>query len=185
MSETAAVVMGNQGNDTPNASTPVAPAQTAQPAPAPAFAPVQGASNVDTQKIEQMLQQIIKTNKKQVRWARTAALFMILLFLVIGGAIFVLVPQLTDTLSNINTAVAQANDLLNQAEDSLKDINDMTVSLTDTSNQINSVLSENSEALASAISQIEAIDFEGLNNAIAELETTISPFANFMSRFNR
>ena len=173
MSETTAVVMGNQGNEQTGAQG----VNTSIPA--------QINANVDTKDIELMLQTLVKTNKKQVRWARTAGIFMILLFVVIGGALFILIPQITHTLSNINAAVQQANDILVQAEDSLKDINDMSASLTTTSDQLSTMISQNSEALASSISQIESIDFEGLNAAIADLETTVGPLANFMSRFNR
>ncbi len=184
MSETTAVVMGNEGND------------SAQGA---AQAATRVEANVNTQKIEEMLAKIQKANKKQVAWARTAALFMILLFLVIGGALFIMVPQIMSTLRNINVAIdqanealnqangilAQGNDLLDQAEGTLVEINNMSTSLTTTSDQVNSVLSENSEALASSIAQIEAIDFEGLNSAIADIETTIEPLANIVSKFNK
>ncbi len=140
---------------------------------------------VDTAKIEAMLQRIEKANKKQVRWARTAGIFMILLFVVIGGALYMVVPKVVDTLNNINVAVSSANEVLVQADAAISDINEMSRSLTSTSDELNAMLSENSEALASAISQIEAIDFESLNKAIADLETTIGPLANFMGKFSK
>ena len=61
----------------------------------------------------------------------------------------------------------------------------MSRSLTTTSDELSAMLSQNSEALASAIAQIEAIDFESLNNAIVDLETTVGPLANFMGRFSK
>ncbi len=142
-------------------------------------------ANVDMQKIEEMLKKIERSNKKQLGWARTAALFMILLFLVIGGALFVMVPRVINTLTNIDVAVNSANEILQEADAAISDINKMSRSLTTTSDELSAMLSENSEALASAISQIEAIDFESLNNAIVDLETTVGPLANFMGRFSK
>ncbi len=186
MSETTAVVMGNQGNDSQ------ATGQTIQ-------VPAKIDATVDTKKIEEMLAKIEKANRKQLGWARTAALFMILLFLVIGGALFIMVPQIMGTLRNINAAVDQANgilvqandiletgnDLLAQAQDTLVEISTMSNSLTTTSDQVNEVLSQNAEAVASAIAQIEAIDFDGLNSAIGDFQTAIEPLANFVARFNK
>lgn len=182
MSETTAVVMGKEGNESAQGAAQVTTKVEA---------------SVDTKRIEELLEKINKSNKKQVGWARTAALFMILLFLVIGGALFIMVPQIMSTLNSINAAVAQANDilvqandilaqgndLLTQAEGTLVEINTMSSSITTTSDQVNQVLSENSEALASSIAQIEAIDFEGLNSAISDIEITIEPLAKIMSRF--
>ncbi len=184
MSETTAVVMGNEGNDS---------VQTVSQVPAKVEA------SVDTKRIEELLVKIEKANRKQVKWARTAAFFMILLFLVIGGALFIMVPQIMSTLRNINAAVDQANgilvqandilatgnELLAQAQDTLVEINEMSNSLTTTSDQINDVLAQNSEAVANSIAQIEAIDFDGLNKAIGEFQTAIEPLANIMGRFNK
>ncbi|MCR5650490.1 MAG: hypothetical protein K6F86_04855 [Lachnospiraceae bacterium] len=142
-------------------------------------------SAVDIGKIEEMLKRIEKSNKKQVRWARIAALFMILLFVVIGGALFMVVPKAINTLANIDVAVNSANEVLKQADAAISDINEMSRSLTTTSDELSAMLSENSEALASAISQIEAIDFDSLNEAIKDLETTVGPLANFMGRFSK
>ncbi|MBO4375155.1 MAG: hypothetical protein J5829_08635 [Lachnospiraceae bacterium] len=140
---------------------------------------------VDMEKIQEMLKRIEKSNKKQVGWARTAAIFMILLFVVIGGALMMVVPKVIDTLSNIDVAVNSANEVLMEADAAISDINEMSRSLTTTSDELNAMLSQNSEALASAISQIEAIDFESLNKAIVDLETTVGPLANFMGRFSK
>ncbi|MBR5377000.1 MAG: hypothetical protein IK139_06935 [Lachnospiraceae bacterium] len=142
-------------------------------------------SNADLEKIQEMLKKIEKSNRKQVGWARTAALFMILLFVVIGGALFIMVPKIMDTLAYIDVAVDSANEVLQEADAAISDINAMSRSLTTTSDELSAMLSENSEALASAIAQIEAIDFESLNNAIVDLETTVGPLANFMGRFSK
>ncbi len=141
--------------------------------------------SLDTANIEAMLKRIEKANKKQLAWARIAAIFMILLFVVIGGALFKVVPRVIDTLNNINVAVSSANEVLEQANAAISDINQMSRSLTTTSDELSKMLSENSEALASAIAQIEAIDFESLNNAIVDLETTVGPLADFMGRFSK
>ena len=207
--QTAAVVKGNNENDSngtvkvTEAQVPAAPAAPAAPAPQEGTGSENSDngsnggvnmaeqvnnsvnSNADLQKIEEMLKKIEKSNRKQVGWARTAALFMILLFVVIGGALFIMVPKVIDTLTNIDVAVNSANEVLQEADAAISDINEMSRSLTTTSDELSAMLSQNSEALASAISQIEAIDFESLNNAIVDLETTVGPLANFMGRFSK
>ena len=207
--QTAAVVKGNNENDSngtvkvTEAQVPAAPAAPAAPEPQAGTGSENSDngsnggvnmaeqvnnsvnSNADLQKIEEMLKKIEKSNRKQVGWARTAALFMILLFVVIGGALFIMVPKVIDTLTNIDVAVNSANEVLQEADAAISDINEMSRSLTTTSDELSAMLSQNSEALASAISQIEAIDFESLNNAIVDLETTVGPLANFMGRFSK
>lgn len=204
--QTAAVVKGNNENDSngtvkvTEAQVPAAPAATEPQAGTGSENSDNGSnggvkmaeqannsvnSNVDMQKIEEMLKKIEKSNRKQVGWARTAAIFMILLFVVIGGALFIMVPRVIDTLTNIDIAVNSANEVLQEADAAISDINQMSRSLTTTSDELSAMLSQNSEALASAISQIEAIDFESLNNAIVDLETTVGPLANFMGRFSK
>ncbi|MBQ7464501.1 MAG: hypothetical protein IJS86_06540 [Lachnospiraceae bacterium] len=204
--QTAAVVKGNNENDS-NGTVSVTglslPESTAAPAQSEQKkeAGVNNVSNggtkmadqvnnnavaaVDVEKIEELLKKIERSNKKQVRWARTAGIFMILLFVVIGGALFLMVPKVIDTLANIDVAVNSANEVLKEADAAISDINEMSRSLTSTSDELNSMLTENSTALASAISQIEAIDFDSLNKAIVDLETTVGPLANFMGRFSK
>ena len=59
----------------------------------------------------------------------------------------------------------------------------MTSSITGTSENMNSMLTDNSQSLTDAVDKMNNIDFDGLNKAIKDLQDAVGPFASFMNRF--
>lgn len=133
--------------------------------------------------MEELLRQILEEDKKEVKYAKRAAFFMMGLFLIFLVAAIVIVPKVIDTLSNVNAAVISAGETLESADEALENINKMSDSITGTSEQMNSMLTENAESLTDAVEKMNNIDFEGLNSAIQDLQDAVGPFASFMNRF--
>ena len=143
----------------------------------------QESSNESFQSTEDLLRQILEADKKEVKYAKRAAFFMMGIFAIFLIAAIIIVPKVVITLNSANTAIMAANDTLAQANEALTGINTMTGSITGTSEKMNSMLADNSQALTDAVDKMNKIDFEGLNQAIQDLQDAVGPFATFMNKF--
>ena len=133
--------------------------------------------------MEELLRQILEAVKNEVKYAKRAAFFMMGLFVVFLVAAIIVIPKVVETLSNVNTAVVSAGETLKGADDAIENINKMSDSITKTSDNMNSMLTDNSESLTAAVEKMNSIDFDGLNSAITDLQDAVGPFADFMNRF--
>lgn len=132
---------------------------------------------------EDLLRQILEADKKEVKYAKRAAFFMMGIFLIFLVAAIILVPKIVTTLNSANTAIKAANETLVQANEALTGINTMTTSITGTSDKMNSMLVDNSQSLTDAVDKMNKIDFAGLNQAIQDLQDAVGPFATLMNKF--
>ncbi|MBO6146931.1 MAG: hypothetical protein J6O70_05075 [Lachnospiraceae bacterium] len=135
--------------------------------------------------IEALLKQILEADKKEVKYAKRAAFFMMGLCVIFLVAALIIVPKVVETLGHVNEAVIAAGETLEGADEALKNINTMSGSITDTSDQMNTMLTENAQSLTDAVEKMNSIDFEGLNKAIQDLQDAVGPFASFMNKFSR
>ncbi|MBQ9361375.1 MAG: hypothetical protein IJT96_10120 [Lachnospiraceae bacterium] len=133
--------------------------------------------------MEELLKQILEADKKEVKYAKRAAFFMMGLFLVFLVAAIIIVPKVVETLSHVNTAVISAGETMKGADEALENINKMSESITGTSEQMNTMLTDNAQSLTDAVEKMNSIDFEGLNGAIQDLQDAVGPFADFMNKF--
>ena len=133
--------------------------------------------------MEELLKQILEADKKEVKYAKRAAFFMMGLFLVFLVAAIIIVPKVVETLSHVNTAVISAGETMKGADEALENINKMSESITVTSEQMNTMLTDNAQSLTDAVEKMNSIDFEGLNGAIQDLQDAVGPFADFMNKF--
>ncbi len=147
-------------------------------------------AQVQTEGVEDLLKQILEADKKEVRYAKIAAFFTFGLFVILLVAAVIIVPRVINTLETVDSAlisashtIETADEVIVSANEALKGINTMTSSITGTSDQMNTMLTDNSEALTDAVGKMNKIDFEGLNNAIQDLQDAVGPFATFMNRF--
>ena len=131
--------------------------------------------------MEELLKQILEADKKEVKYAKRAAFFMMGLFLVFLVAAIIIVPKVVETLSHVNTAVISAGETMKGADEALENINKMSESITGTSEQMNTMLTDNAQSLTDAVEKMNSIDFEGLNGAIQDLQDAVGPFADFMN----
>ncbi len=138
-----------------------------------------------SENIEALLKQILEADKKEVKYAKRAAFFMMGLCVIFLVAALIIVPKVVETLGHVNEAVIAAGETLEGADEALKNINTMSGSITDTSDQMNTMLTENAQSLTDAVEKMNSIDFEGLNKAIQDLQDAVGPFASFMNRFSR
>ncbi|MCR5671477.1 MAG: hypothetical protein K6G10_10765 [Butyrivibrio sp.] len=125
---------------------------------------------------EDVLSQLAKTAKKQLMYQRISAICLIVMALLFAYAVFTIVPQVGTTLGHIN-------DVANSVQSSITGIDTMVEEMTTASKDLNKLVDENAETLTSAVKSLSEIDFEGLNQAIQDLQDAVGPMATFMNRF--
>ena len=138
---------------------------------------------VKSESMEELLRQILEADRKEVKYAKRASIFAFGLFVILLVAAVVIVPKVIETLTNIDTIVIQAGSTIEEAGTALDNINEMSGSITQTSENMNPMLTDNSESLTDAVEKMNNIDFEGLNQAISDLQDAVGPFASFMNKF--
>ena len=81
------------------------------------------------------------------------------------------------------TVIENVNNIATSASESLRDIDEMVADMSEASANINKLVNDNAEPLSQAVTNMSNVDFEGLNKAIADLQTTVGPMASFFGRF--
>ncbi|MCR5402394.1 MAG: hypothetical protein K6E91_01050 [Butyrivibrio sp.] len=114
--------------------------------------------------------------RKILFWQRISAFGIMGVCTVALVTAIILVPQISETLTQVNEAT-------DQVETAVEGINSMTAELKDASANVNKLLRENSEAMAGAVKKVSEIDYEGLNKAISDLQSAVGPLASFLGRF--
>ncbi len=119
-----------------------------------------------------------KYAKKQGRIVTLAAVFCVAIM--IGIAILVL-----SVLPKVVTLLDQANGIATQADVVMKDLNVVTKQLAEADitgmlDDVSSLVVQSEESINDAMKKIDAMDIEGLNNAIADLQDVIAPLARMM-----
>lgn len=125
---------------------------------------------------EKIMEQLLADSKKRTLFARITALATVGIFLLVAAAFLVVVPQALHTLENVDEVLASAKEAVTQ-------ISDMSANITTTSTNLNTFISDNAQTLTDAVSNLNSIDYDTLNQAITDLQTAVEPFANLMSRF--
>ncbi len=132
--------------------------------------------NVTSANSEELLIEIRNLTKKKLFWQKISTCFIAAIAGIVLVTMVIVIPQLEATLNHINDTAIKAQDSLNEA-------NTMITSITEASENFDSLVAKNGEGLTSAVESMSKIDFEGLNEAIKDLQDAIGPLAAFMSKF--
>ena len=130
-----------------------------------------------------ILEELLKSEKKEVRYARIAAFFTFGLFVILLVVAIIIVPKVVSTLNNINDTVTSAYQTIEGLDEVMDNINSMSTSIEKTSENMNDMITDNATELTGAVEKLGSIDYEGLNQAITDLQDAVGPFATFMNRF--
>ncbi len=123
-----------------------------------------------------MDEQMLNVNKKTLGWQRFAALMVLATFMVILVTALILVPQIVETLNNINKVAGEV-------EQSLQGVDTMVAEMTSASENLNKLVDDNAQGLTTAVENLANVDFDGLNKAIQDLQDAIGPMATFFNKF--
>ncbi|WP_024865338.1 hypothetical protein [Butyrivibrio sp. FCS014] len=123
-----------------------------------------------------MLTEIRDMTKRELIWQRissSAVLILVITLIIVG----------VNVIPKVVVAVQNVSQVAEVAIDSLHEIDIMVSDVTNTSQNVNKVIEDNAVPLADAVDNMSNVDYEGLNKAIADLQDTVGPMANFFNRF--
>lgn len=145
--------------------------------------------NYDLKAIAEMLQEIRDNERKEMKYAKRQSVVSVILSLcclvivvLIGVAVFSLLPKVGVLIRNANTIIEEANDMMSEAQEVVTNLNKVTADLAqiDINNlfdNVNGLVVESQNSIGETMNKIGKIDFEGLNSAIQDLQAVISPLA--------
>lgn len=122
------------------------------------------------------MEQLLAESKKRTFYARITACMAAGIFLAAAAAFLAVVPRTLHILED-------AEHMVTTAETAVTQISEMSASITATSANLNTFITDNSQILTDAVTNMNSIDYDTLNQAISDLRTAVEPFANFMNRF--
>lgn len=134
--------------------------------------------------IREILEQLEKTNRQQVKNARLQSALAILAALCFVALVFVVssvVPKLMDF-------TAEAEKLLGQAEVVLTNLEEVTTELTQVEftkmiDDVDELVSSSQQGLEETLEKMNSIDIEKLNEAIDGLAKVVEPLTKFFKVF--
>lgn len=130
----------------------------------------------------EQLEELIKNSKKQLFYARVRTLAS----LVVAGALviclIIVVPVVLKTVAQANDIMTQVSETIVLADTAIESITEMSTSITEMGDNMDTFITDNAQSVAKVMEEIEAVDFEGLNNAIKDLGAVIEPLAKFFKK---
>lgn len=131
----------------------------------------------------EVLQKLLSDEDREVKYFKWIARLMFLFIVVVAVALAIVIPKALKTLDDISHVALTAEQTLENANSAIDELTQMSQGVTDLSNQMSTFLTDNTSTLDSAMSNIENIDFDGLNQAIRDLQDAVGPMARFMNTF--
>lgn len=132
---------------------------------------------------EQLLLEIKELTRKQVRWQRVSAAFMMAILTIVLVVVVILLPGILYTLRNIDQAANEVTESMIRVTESVDEADAAIAEIKTASQNLNELVSNNSDAITDSVSKLSEIDYEGLNKAIKDLQDAIGPVANFFNKF--
>jgi hypothetical protein len=138
---------------------------------------------------EDLLAELLSYQKKEVRHARITTICGIVLAAVLLVALFSFMPKVLAVINHVQESLTQVDELVADAgvliQDSTEQINALVGDATVLIDNANTMITDNTDAVSETVRKLNAVDFEKLNKAIADLDAAIEPLASFASIFKR
>ena len=129
------------------------------------------------------LTELVKKQSKQLRYSRIASIALVAMAAILLVSCILIVPRALSTLNQLNRLMDDANVIMENANTTLGNFDEMSSEITSAAEGINGLVEENSEVLTESVNKMNSIDFEGLNSAIADLQAVVEPMARFFGKF--
>ena len=132
----------------------------------------------DKQELRELLERLDQSNRQQAKFARWQCIFSIASAVCIVG-LFVLVYSLMPQVQALTTQTEVVLENLTEVTDQLAGM-DLGIMV----ENVDELVITSQAGVEQAIEQLNAIDFETLNQAIEDLSAVIEPLANFFNIFH-
>lgn len=127
--------------------------------------------------------ELLKETRKQTFYTRLHGICMAGFFLVILIVALLLVPKALVVMDHANDTLVEIDSAISTLENSLTNLDLMSAEIVSVSKNLNEFVGENGEIMNETMTEISNMDFEGLNNAIKDLQAVVEPLAKLMGRF--
>ena len=145
---------------------------------------------------QELMIELLNAQKENARSQKTATFCCLILAAVIAVAACILVPRVITTISNVDKTLIEVNDKLSKVEETFDQVNSAMAEVETTVVQardslgeidvmvgnVNNLVETNTEGLTETVEKINAIDFESLNDSIADLNAVIEPLSRLFGR---
>ncbi len=146
-------------------------------------AAVEKIDNLDDKDAKELLKELLEFEKREAKYQKATSILIFCLVVILGIVAFMIVPVAVQTLTTANATIVQAQDAIAKITEEIDSISTMVSSITSTSDNVNKMVETNSEDLTNAVKQLTSIDFEGLNSAIKDLQTSVGAFSKVARLF--
>ena len=137
-----------------------------------------GVALEDKQVLRELLERLDQSNRQQAKFARWQCIFSIASAVCIVG-LFVLVYSLMPQVQALTTQTEVVLENLTEVTDQLAGMDLGTMV-----ENVDELVITSQAGVEQAMEQLNAIDFETLNQAIEDLSAVIEPLANFFNIFH-
>lgn len=137
------------------------------------------------QKLQELLEHIEQSNRKQMRYARLQFVFTV----IVAAALIILVLTCVRMLPKFQEVATQAESVLSNLESmttelAKADLSVMVESIDELVANVDELVSTSQTGVEETMKKINAVDFESLNKAIKDLSDVIEPLARVVNRFS-
>lgn len=131
----------------------------------------------------ELMEILVKNSKKQLLYSRISAIAVLVIAAAFLICFVMVLPEMIAAIHNANNIMVQASETITLADEAIASVTEMSDSITAMGKNMDTFITENSEAVTDVMEKIEAIDFEGLNGAIKDLGEVVEPLAKFFGKF--
>jgi len=121
----------------------------------------------------ELLIELVRTQRRDTFLEHVTAVINLVFLAVMILVLVILVPKAVTTLREVDRTVKEVNTLALEAQESLDGIDVMV-------GNVDKMVVENTDAVTTALNQINQVDYQKLNEAISSLSATVTPLAEMM-----
>lgn len=146
----------------------------------------------NTSNTNELLQEILKYQKKNARLTRISAIAVLVMACVFAVALAFLIPKAVKLVEGASNSLAQVDELIDDTGVVMQNLNDISVEVNTVISDAqvlidnsNTMVEDNTDAITETVQKMNQVDFETLNKAINDLSDVVEPLANFFNKFSR
>lgn len=131
----------------------------------------------NNQELLELLQKIEKANRQQVKLTRFVCIFALIAALCCGctiGLVYHVLPQ-------INTVISQMQIVLSNLEEATAQLS--VIDFSGMIGDVDALVTTAQSSLDQTMNKLNTIDFQALNQAIADLSSVVEPMSKLMNVF--
>ncbi|MBP5262567.1 MAG: hypothetical protein J6Z43_10635 [Clostridiales bacterium] len=129
-----------------------------------------------------LLVAMLKAQEKDARRGLASAIAGFTLAAVFAVAFMILIPVAITSLRNIDKAVQNCTVMIENATVTIEQAQTTLTGIDSMTENVNGVVTDNTQAVSDALEEINSIDIDQLNQAIADLSSVVRPLAQLFGR---